>query len=171
MDTQSLQNSKAVSHQDNDDFVANLPRLTQLNIECDHHAKAWLRDLVRSPTATQAPSLLKGEGWRCTVNGRKFTGGGPDFFEDLLSRTVMREWLAHKKQLASDHFDSVDWEAVGEAVDGFPTLFQLFVAKWVSGHCGVGKWMKRWQFWDDDTCPCCKASQESVGHLLRCDGP
>ena len=45
----------------------------------------------------------------------------------------------------------------------------MWVAKHASGFCGVGRMMKIWGFWQEDTCPCCLLGKvETVGHLLHC---
>ena len=45
----------------------------------------------------------------------------------------------------------------------------MWVAKHMSGFCGVGRMMKIWGFWQEDTCPCCLLGMvEMVAHLLCC---
>ena len=46
-----------------------------------------------------------------------------------------------------------------------------FISKHSTGHCGVGKMMKRWGFRTDDSCPRCKSSNESAPHVILCPHP
>jgi hypothetical protein len=40
------------------------------------------------------------------------------------------------------------------------------MTKQVSGHCGVGKLMKLWKFWEESRCHSCGAPVEDVPHTL-----
>jgi hypothetical protein len=42
------------------------------------------------------------------------------------------------------------------------------MTKQVSGHCGVGKMMKRWKFWDNSKCHSCDEPNEDTCHILYC---
>ena len=48
---------------------------------------------------------------------------------------------------------------------------QIWVAKHVSGFCGVGKMMHRWGLWTKPNCPRCPAEVESTTHVWECPAP
>jgi hypothetical protein len=51
-----------------------------------------------------------------------------------------------------------------------PRPRRVFVAKHVSGMCGVGRFMKRWKEWPSDACPRCGDTEDS-SHVWTCKGP
>jgi hypothetical protein len=81
----------------------------------------------------------------------------------------MMEKLHSKGHLDSQYFDSVDWVAIGEAMEDFPMLFRVWASKHVCGFCGVARMMKICGFWPPERgCPCCGESNETTLHLLLC---
>jgi hypothetical protein len=49
-------------------------------------------------------------------------------------------------------FKLIDWDAIRDATTTAPDLFNLWMTKQVSGHCGIGKMMKLWKFWEESKC-------------------
>jgi hypothetical protein len=46
--------------------------------------------------------------------------------------------------------------------------FCRWVTKHVTGVCGVGKWLERWQWQNHSRCPRCDAPGEDHRHVYRC---
>ena len=157
-----------LGHQDDTLDYYQLDRLSQLNVDVDELAQSFLDELILTTPKPVAPYCIKGEGWRCIANGKKYTGNGPRPLEDALGRQLMRQWLNKKRQLEEEAFDFVDWEAMAAAMKAFPVMYQLFVTKMVSGHCAVGKMMHKWRFWTKPNCPLCNHECETVWHMLTC---
>jgi hypothetical protein len=63
----------------------------------------------------------------------------------------------------------IDWQLIGESMRSIPRARQIFIMKHTSGMCGVGKFMKRWREWDQDSCPRC-GMPEDAPHVWRCKG-
>jgi hypothetical protein len=45
------------------------------------------------------------------------------------------------------------------------------MTKQVSGHCTVGKMMKRWNFWEESKCHSCSEPCEDSTRILYCPHP
>ena len=107
--------------------------------------------------------------WGGSIQGQAITlDVGPDVCDALHGKGLCI-YALQKDGIAPDTWASINWDALERAMATFPPLFQLWVAKHASGFCGVGKMMKIWGFWQDNTCPCCHSDEEeTVGHLLHC---
>jgi hypothetical protein len=79
-----------------------------------------------------------------------------------------REHCKVKEGLPTSAFDLIDWDSIHDARTMAPDLFNIWMTKQVSGHCGVGKMMKRWKFWDDSKCHSCDEPNEDTCHILYC---
>ena len=85
----------------------------------------------------------------------------------------MRTHFAVKGRLLAWAFDTVDWEALGNAVAIKPKLIQLWAAKFASGFCGTGKMLRIYGVQTDNTCQCCTNEDivEDKQHVLLCPAP
>ena len=107
--------------------------------------------------------------WTCWLGQRKCE----DFNSKILHRWIFHDkarlYWSMKGRLSYQQFDDIDWEAIDGAISVKPHLFQLWHAKHHSGWCATGKNMKRWGFWNSDTCPCCLSQPElNPTHILQC---
>ena len=81
----------------------------------------------------------------------------------------MQNKLHSKHMLDSEHFDLVDWDAIDDAQTHYLSGFSLWMSKQVTGFCGVGKMMFKWNMWDNSRCPGCDMEEETARHLLVCN--
>ena len=81
---------------------------------------------------------------------------------------MMRKKLHTKGILSQEYFDLVDWDAIKDAQMYYPNGFSLWIAKHVTGFCGVGKMLFRWGHWTNNHCPCCDMECETSRHILVC---
>lgn len=70
--------------------------------------------------------------------------------------------------IRNEAFDSIYWSAAGKAMQSSSRYKRHFTSKQTTGHCGVGKMMKRWGFRKTDNCPRCKKTNETALHVLTC---
>ena len=143
-------------HQDQHADYLVLTRPSQMNVDCDSAAKAYLRELAYSNLTMAVPSTIHQEGWTCWIDGIKTT---MDHLEPVcmaVSSKVIKKHLDYKSCLNKEAFDRVDWDTVRCTMKNFPPLFQMWVTKHVSSHCGVGRQMKLHGKWDSNKCPCCE---------------
>ena len=165
----SLSFSHVKGHQDDEFWFEKLTRVAQLNVLMDKLAKDFLVRLICLPLPSPpCPDTIRGEGWRCRVDGVKVTSDPDQQVRHSIFGNRMRQYLHERDRLHQDAFHLVDWKAIGEASEEMPALFQLWASKHVHHFCGVGKNMLRWQFWDNSRCPCCQAPVETTSHLLIC---
>ncbi len=71
--------------------------------------------------------------------------------------------------MTPDVIKQIDWQLIGKSMRSIPRARQIFIMKHTSGMCGVGKFMKRWREWDQDSCPRC-GMPEDAPHVWRCKG-
>ena len=87
-------------------------------------------------------------------------------------RLSLHDHLAKEKpgqppKLLSALFDHMDWAANGDALRGYPPLFQLWATKHISSFCGMKRMMKLWGLAASDTCPSCEC-MERAQHVPIC---
>jgi hypothetical protein len=154
-------------HQDDRVPAHSLPRMAQLNISMDLHAKRrlqWIHN--HSEHSSQRP--IRNEGWLCHVDGVKVTSDpGPAIRHSIFGREMVRK-LEPKGRLSNTAYSLIDWPAIASMMSAAPTLYRLWVTKHVSGFFSHGSNMHRWKFWPNSACPCCTAPREDKIHLLTC---
>ena len=161
--------SHVKGHQDDELWFDKLTRVAQLNVLMDRLAKDFLLKLICLPLPTPpCPDTIRGEGWRCRVDGIKVMSDPEQQVLHSIFGNRMRQYLHERGRLHQDAFPLVDWTSIGEASEEMPALFQLWTSKHVHHFCGVGKNMLRWGFWDHSRCPCCQTTVETTSHLLVC---
>jgi len=58
-------------HQDDHKEYEELDQPSQMNVEADRAAKAYLRRLIRLPVVPEIPMEIHRKGWCCWINGEK----------------------------------------------------------------------------------------------------
>jgi hypothetical protein len=111
------------------------------------------------------------EGWSCWLNGKKVTSNTELALKEFIFGNHFREHCHLKENLTPTEFDHIDWDAIRDATTTAPTLFNLWMTKQVSGHCTVGKMMKRWNFWEESKCHSCSEPCEDSTRILYCPHP
>ena len=130
---------QVAGHMDDHYHYNDLTREQQLNTEVDGMAKAHLRLIITN--ATPNPTFAGSHIWQCTINGKEVTSSAANDIRALVYKEPMKAHLHKKGKLAAQHFDLVDWDATGRAMDTKPTLLQMWASKHASGFCGTGKMM------------------------------
>ena len=157
-------------HQDDDVEYEDLDRPAQLNVDMDRTAKAYLRKLFYQDEIISMPQEVHEEGWRCILHETKLTSHPAEPIRFHVAAVALRAHLNKKGTLPAAFFYSVDWEANGGALPGFPQLFRLWATKHISGFCGVGRHMKIRGEWEEDKCPSCDET-ERAQHVVVCPCP
>ena len=71
--------------------------------------------------------------------------------------------------LPESMFDQIDWNLLGDTLQAFPEMFQLWYLKHVSNFCGIGSQMKYMNKWPSDLCRCCgEQSERDTYHMMLC---
>jgi hypothetical protein len=76
--------------------------------------------------------------------------------------------LDRKGTVPYTSFGFINWEAMDLALSHCSLAFCAWVTKHVTGECGVGQKMIKWNLWDTHSCPCCKAADETTTHYPFC---
>jgi hypothetical protein len=155
-------------HQDDRLAFADLPRLAQLNVIMDHHAKEKVLDLHANFPSPRCPASIAYEGWQCSVNGVKISSNPGKAVRRAVFGTQLCTHLTGKNRITQLAFSDIDWDSMELATDLFPPLYRLWVSKHVSGFFGTGSMMKNWQFWEHSECPCCQHPREDKTHMMTC---
>jgi hypothetical protein len=79
-------------------------------------------------------------------------------------------WI-EKGQIPLQEIHSIDWINSEKAIKRLPFSKQLWISKFSSGHCAVGKMMKIRKEWTHDKCPLCLEETETNEHVLLCQDP
>ena len=108
------------------------------------------------------------EGWSCWLGDTKVTTNLYPTIVKHIYWQKMKEHCQLKEGLEPEAFDLVEWDAIDDAANMLPMLFNLWKMKQVSGFCGVGKNMKCWGFWEDSCCLSCDELREDAKHILYC---
>jgi len=82
---------------------------------------------------------------------------------------MFRRWK-RKGRMTEDFSRKVNWTACETAMRSLKFERRHWVAKHVSGHCGVWTCMKKWKKQDTDKCPRC-SEQEDARHVWTCQSP
>jgi hypothetical protein len=158
-------------HQDDLLLFSALTQMEQLNVEMDDKAKSFLRTVLADDQILQCPSTIAYEGWQCYMLGRKLTSDpGPPICLNVFGSKLLSK-LVNEGRITLAAFQNINWAAINRASSTFPPLYQLWVAKHVSGFFSIGHMMKNWKFWDHSRCPFCDHEDETKEHLLTCPHP
>jgi hypothetical protein len=109
----------------------------------------------------------KGEPWQLWVAGRKLTSNISNQIYLAVHRADGISYWQSKPEVSAEVTNTVDWVAIGHTMKGVVRGRTVFVSKHMSGMCGVGKFMQRWQQWETDQCPRCGEKEDSA-HVWTC---
>lgn len=157
-------------HQDDNEDFQRLDTWAQRNIQCDSLAKLFWnhcnRLRIRPPN-----QILGNEGWTFWFNGSKRSRiHKANLYSELYGDEVCDYWI-DKGQIPLAQIHSIDWKNSGDAIKRLPFSKQMWVSKFSSGHCAVGRMMKKRKEWTHDKCPLCFANDENNEHVLKCEDP
>jgi hypothetical protein len=84
---------------------------------------------------------------------------------------VVCDYWDKKGQIPIEEIHSIDWVNSKKVIKPLPFSKQLWISKFSSGHCAVGKMMKIRKEWTHNQCPICLDYNETNGHVLLCPDP
>jgi hypothetical protein len=151
-------------HQEDFKEWAELTWWEKQNVRMDHAAK----DKMLRPWTAPSQRISSHEGWSVWRGNQKQTFYNHDGIYTLLcERRVVDYWL-RRGRLAPEATDRIDWEVLAKACDEESPGRLRWVTKHVTGVCGVGKFLERWQFQPHSRCPRCDAPNEDNRHVYQC---
>jgi len=131
---------------------------------------AWAKQHLQIASKVPRHFSVKGEPWQLWLQGRKLTSRIDSQIYSAVHKESSLEYWKTKKDVPPEAVSRVDWPAIGRAMKGVPRGRRVFVTKHVAGMCGVGKFMKRWKYWNTDQCPRC-GEAEDAPHVWTCSDP
>ncbi len=150
-------------HQDN--HSSDLDIWAQCNVQMDSQAKAHLSVANASPRHYD----VEGEPWQLWIQHRKVTSDiHTNLYNAIQEKNSLIYWNS-KCAAGAAATGEVDWTLLGRSMKSLPRSRRVFVTKHTAGMCGVGKFMKRWKEWEEDSCPRC-GLPEDAQHVWRCKG-
>ena len=144
--------------------------MENLNIICDKRAER-MRKKVQHKNLHIHPGHR--QHWQLSYKGMPINTKLEASLKDLIHVDPSLDYRTEQSAnwLPSNTTGQIDWLAIGTAMKESSLYKRHFVSKHSTGHCGVGKMMKRWGFRTDDSCPRCKAAEESAPHVILCPHP
>ena len=98
---------------------------------------------------------------------------GSELINTCLSSSItasnIRSYWLHKSFFNDISKSTIDWTVSQQSSRLLPSNMQLWLSKWNTGMCGVGKWLGRWKWQDHADCPHCGQLDEDVQHVLLCN--
>jgi hypothetical protein len=157
-------------HQDDSEDFRHLDSWAQRNIQCDSLAKMYWNHCLRMNK--RLPNQKLGDdGWTLWFNGRKRSRVEKNnLYSEMYGDEVCDYWI-EKGQIPLQEIHSIDWINSEQAIKRLQFSKQLWISKFSSGHCAVGKMMKIRKEWTHDKCPLCFEENETNEHVLLCQDP
>ena len=152
-----------------DDVTCQLTFLEQLNVHMDSLAKAYWMHLSQDPATWEGDNSIPihGEGWQLWNGTTKVRSTSrPDLYSIIQNPITVNYWVRHGR-VPSEATHLIDWHSNGQALRSMKLGKRRRVCKHASGDCGVGTTLAKWKLQDDDHCPRCGQSEDTI-HVLRC---
>jgi ribonuclease HI len=161
-------------HQDDAENFEYLDRWAQLNVMADQLAKNH-RQQIHQHGTSQAEDLTL-PFTLCAVRWEQYPGMYihissklQNTLEHLITQRTLRTYWETKHNIVGRQKRYVDWEVSNKSAKSYKR--KIWLAKWESGICGVGKMLKAWNYQNHDHCPRCGKHAEDVTHVVRCREP
>jgi hypothetical protein len=103
------------------------------------------------------------------LHGIKIGSNLDDFLYDMVHSPSALEYWKKKDNMTDSALGNINWDAIVTAMKETKRSSRVFIAKHVSGMCGVGKFIKRWKLRQDDICPRCEETEDAA-HVWTCQG-
>ena len=142
--------------------------MEKMNIECDERAGRRRREAKRNPDTTPEASLISH--WQLAHQEIPILVKLQDNIRLRIQEyNAFEYWTeTNYNKMTTKAFYNVHWDAMGKAMTSSTLYKRQFIAKHATGHCGVGKMMRRWGFRKSDRCPRCNRSNETALHVITC---
>ncbi|CAJ1953102.1 unnamed protein product [Cylindrotheca closterium] len=137
------------------------------NSEVDDIAQGYADELIATnDTITTNPKFFS-EPCAIYIGNEKVSCLALESVDEAVVLPELMEYWAAKGRLAPEHFRSVDWPIVHQAMKSLKPAEQRFITKHTVGMCGVSKFRKRWGLDSKNRCPLCGLEEDHL-HVPRC---
>ena len=162
-------------HQDDGIALSSLTDWEYWNTLADHKAKDKLTTISLNPNWTNDRPAYPPYG-RVRVSHINLQGTREPVCSNLsltctnmLSSDRIRNYWQSKHFFTEATKRSIDWEVAKRCSKSMTMTKAVWISKWNTGICGVGKWLERWKWQAHSDCPRCGQDNETVEHVLLCN--
>ena len=162
-------------HRDDEVTEADLNDWEFWNTIADRHAKCKLSSTLRQPNWLLSRPIYSP--YIRVLIHRPTNHGTQEYVVSKLSKTCtdsilsinIRKYWQQKRFFTEHSKSSIDWLVARRSSSCLPLYKQVWLSKWTTGICGVGKWLQRWKWQPHSDCPRCGQPDEDVTHVLLCN--
>ena len=159
-------------HQDDHLTYHKLNRLAQLNAQTDKYAKKRLSSEVSHLNEARSLHLPYDH---CMITWTDQEGVTHRVSNNLtktlhtfISQRRLRDYWIHKQKFPASFEKHLDWPVIHKSFKALKVHRHQQVSKWLTGFCGVGKMLVRYNYQSHSKCPRCNKDNESVSHVIQC---
>jgi hypothetical protein len=113
---------------------------------------------------------IEGQPWSVSLGGHKVANNLSEQCKDCCQRPRIQTYWIEKGRFQPEDLNRIDYAMAGAALRSERPHTRRWVAKILSGYCGVNKWMNRWKQRESAACPLCAELLEDVQHVWLCQG-
>jgi hypothetical protein len=135
----------------------------RINIKVDLLAKRAI--LAGHASNIFFDGIFSSEEFRVYTKNKKVTGPIKTSLIEHWGQNVAKVFLDRKRIVPLSEFDSIWWDGMRMAMDSYPKMFRIFVAKQVSGWCGSNNKRSLWDSNIANICPNCGMTNETSKHM------
>ncbi len=136
----------------------------QTNVCMDLRAKS---KMLR-PSLSPSHRISGQEGWSLWLHDHKYTSFDMNWIYTRACEGRVKAYWLRKGRLTDASSRLVAKDVLAAACQAESPGIRRWVTKHVTGVCGVGKWLERWQWQNHSRCPRCDASGEDHRHVYQC---
>ena len=155
------------AHQDNHTSIDNLPIQAQLNIFMDLLAKDMNQQYIQN-NCSAVDNLLPLSPVRIYYRNIPIVDKiHSSLYYHITAHNLKYQWVKYHRYPESA-IPYIDWTLVDKVSQYYSLSQRLFLAKWVSGECGIGHTLRQRKYRLFHNCPFCLHPDETTTHLLLC---
>ena len=161
-------------HQDDHMSYSQLDRWAQLNVIVDAAAKKKLTNILRHNTRKGHEICIPYT--HCTVKWKGYKAYHSNVCSHLsktladdINKLRLRQYWEARKNIGELSAEHVDWKHLEKSSTSYKK--GKWLAKFVSGICGVGSMLMLWKHQNHSSCPRCGEDNEDTQHVIQCGQP
>ena len=152
-------------HQSKTQVIEN--QFARMNDSVDNIAKKFARYCIQNPREQRDIEYGK-RYWHVMCNGQKLVNNLDKRISYHVHAIDLFDHLQEKYDLNDNEIESIDWQAIGRAMQQLTLSEKLWTTKHVSHFNGLGKKMLQCHRWESGNCPRCQMETEDHCHLISC---
>jgi hypothetical protein len=160
-------------HQDRYISYSQLNRWAQLNVLADTMAKNEVTNILNTGGREGNELPIPYSDCRIFRTGPR----GKEPFSSHLKTAIIcaiqtnriQSYWERKKLIGQETSSWVDWEILQKSATTYRKW--KWLAKYITGICGVGAMLQVWKYQSHNSCPRCGTAKENAEHIVKCQAP